>query len=95
MPYRRGVQQLRVPRLYEERSVLQYQSAPDYDRGWQRSSVLSFHQHVAGHVLHRAGYARLASLRLVELDLDNNELVCEGRRLVVDVEVRRHADLLW
>lgn len=52
-------------------------------------------QHGTGHVLHDAGDAGFAALGLVQADLDDDELVRAGGGLVVDVQVRRHADLLW
>ena len=62
------------------------------ERG-REGDALGFDQDLPVHILHSALHAGLAALGLHQADLEDDELVCAGRGLVVDVEVRRYADL--
>ena len=91
VPHRGRVEQLRVLWLDEERAA-----APSAERVRAGGGdALGLHQDLAGHVLHRALYPRLAPLGFQETDLEHDELVCERGGLVVDVQAGCHADLLW
>ena len=58
----------------------------------QEKDVLRLYEEGTGHALDDAGDTGLGALRLLEMDLDDDELVCACRVFVVDVQVRGYMD---